>query len=141
MRKNNVKDRLDTLLIILKGQKLTTKEERDLNQFYNNITNSMKKTESGTISNFADEPLSPELYRVVRTVTIWKVIISQYKTKRWFEKKSKKLMKDIHPPIPTEWTIITDILKNIRKVRQQLKGIKTNVFELRKQHLIRKGQL
>ena len=78
----------------------------------------MKKAEPGTISNFADEPWSLELYRVVRIVIIWKVIISQYKTKCWFEKKSKKLMKDIYPSIPTEWTIITDILKNIRKERQ-----------------------
>ena len=43
MRKNNVKDRLDTLLIILKERKLTTKEEIDLNQLDNIITNSMKK--------------------------------------------------------------------------------------------------
>ena len=43
MGKHNDKDRLDTLLIILKERKLTTKEEIDLNQLDNIITNSMKK--------------------------------------------------------------------------------------------------
>ena len=65
------------------------------------------------MGNFADEPWYPELHRAVRTLTIWKVTLSQYKTRLWFEKQIKKLKKDIDPPIPTEWTTITDILRNI----------------------------
>ena len=49
------------------------------------------------------------------------------------------MKKDIDPPIPTEWTTINDILRNIRKARKQLKSTKTNAFELRKQHLIRRA--
>ena len=45
----------------------------------------MKKAELKTMGNFADEPWSPELYRAVRTLTVWKVILSQYKTRLWFE--------------------------------------------------------
>ena len=139
MEKNNVKNRLDKIILILKDRKLSDTEEKDLNQIDNIITSAMKKAESKTMGNFADEPWSPELHRAVRTLTIWKVILSQYKTRLWFEKQIKKLKKDIDPPIPTEWTTITDILRNIRKARKQLKSTKTNAFELRKQHLIRRA--
>ena len=41
------------------------------------------------MGNFADESWSPELHRAVKTLTIWKVILSQYKTRLWFEKQIK----------------------------------------------------
>ena len=102
MEKNNVKNRLDKIILILKDRKLSDNEEKELNQIDNIITSAMKKAESKTMGKFADEHWSPELHRAVRTLTIWKVILSQYKTRLWFEKRIKKLKKDIDPPIPTE---------------------------------------
>ena len=44
MEKNNVKNRLDKIILILKDRKLSDTEEKDLNQIDNIITSAMKKS-------------------------------------------------------------------------------------------------
>ena len=68
-------------MIIGKQRKLTKDEEVNLNRIDQLITKIMLKVEKKISNQHHNSPWSPELHDSIRTVSIWKSILSQFKTK------------------------------------------------------------
>ena len=79
--KNNVEKQIEHILITSKQRKLTQEEEIDLNRIDQLITKIMLKAEKCINNQQHNFPWSPALHDTIRNVSIWKSILSQFKTK------------------------------------------------------------
>ena len=80
-----------------------------------------------------NSPWFPELHDSIRTVSIWKSILFQFKTKLSFQKQIDFYLSSLSSPISIEWTNFTNIKYKLSKAQSQLRKNKTNAKELRTQ--------
>ena len=86
---------------IVGERKLISQEEKDLNQLDKQITQIMLKTGRNIKGHNKTYPWSPELYNTVRSVSIWKAKITQYKTQVSHHNQIECLTNSMKIPIDT----------------------------------------
>ena len=69
------------------------------------------------------------------TVSIWKKIVLQFKTRLSHHSQIEYQTKSLETPIDTQWINKGDIKINLRNSNRNLKKIQTEATELRTQHL------
>ena len=89
-------------MIIGKQRKLTQDEEVNLNRIDELITKNMLKIENKINNQHHNFPWSPELHDFIQTVSIWKSILSQFKTKLSFQRKIDFYRSSLSSSISTE---------------------------------------
>ena len=76
----NLEVKVKALFVTAQQQKLNREEDESLNKVDNQITLTMLNTEK-KINTQQTTPWSPELNTAIRTVTLWKLTLTQLKTK------------------------------------------------------------
>ena len=89
-------------MTISKTSKLTLEEEINLSRIDKLITTIMLRAEKKIHNQHNSSPLSPELHDSIRIVSIWKSILSQFKTKLSFQKQINVFLSSLSSPINIE---------------------------------------
>ena len=139
INKYNIESQIETKLKISKQRKLTKEEEVNINRIDILITKIMLRVENKINNQQHNSPWSLELYDSIRTVSIWKSILSQFKTNLSFQKQIDSYLSSLSSPISIEWTNFANIKYKLSRAQFQLRKNKTNVKELRTQHLMQRA--
>ena len=75
----------------------------------------------------------------IRIVSIWKSILSHFKTKLSFQKQINFYLSSLSTPISIEWFNFAEIKRKLRQAKSTLRKHKTNEKELRTQHLLQRA--
>ena len=136
--KNNIEKQIEHILITSKQHKLTQEEEIDLNRIDQLITKIMLKAEKCINNQQHNFPWSPALHDAIRIVSIWKSILSQFKTKLSFQKQITFYLSSLSTPINIDWFNFAENKRKLRQTKSNLRKNKTNAKELRTQHLLQR---
>ena len=108
-------------MTISKTRKLTLEEEINLNRIDKLITTIMLRAEQKIHNQHHNSPWSPELHDSIQIVSIWKSILSQFKTKLSFQKQINFFLSSLSSPIDIEWTDFTNIKYKLSRAQTQLR--------------------
>ena len=131
IHKYNIESQIEHILIISKQRKLTQTKEINLNRMDQLIKKIMLKAKKKIKHQQPNSPWSPVLHDFIRIVSIWKSILSQFKTKLSFQKQINFYLSSLYTPISIEWSTFANIKFNLRRAQFQLRKNKTNTKELR----------
>ena len=84
----------------------------------------MLKAENNIKGQSNTYPWSPELHDAVRSVSIWKVKLTQNKTKVSHLNQIEYLTKSMQTPIDTSWKHPSELKRNLREATKELKKIR-----------------
>ena len=96
----------------------------------------MLKAEKSINKQHHKSPWSPALHDAIQIVSIWKSIISQFKTKLSFQKQINFYQSSLSSPISIDWFNFADLKRKLRQAKSNLRTTTTNAKELRTQHLM-----
>ena len=99
--KRNIEEKLEILVTISKNRKLNDNEEKQFNYLDMNITGIMLKAEKKIVGQVNKSPWSPILHDAVRTVSIWRTLLKQFKPKMCHQSQLKFLLQSMSSPIDT----------------------------------------
>ena len=102
---------------------MTTKEEKELNQLDKQITTIMIEVEKTIKSHHNIYPWSSELHNDVRTVSIWKAILTQYKPKIFHQSQLVFLTTSTYVTITPNLNRQLEIKRKLRSITKELKRI------------------
>ena len=86
---------------IARAKQLISQEEKELNQLDKKITQIMLKTERNIKDHNDTCPWSPELHDTVKSISIWKAKITQYKIQVSHHNQIENLTKSMRISIDT----------------------------------------
>ena len=95
----------------------------------------MLKAEKSINNQQHNSPWSPALHDSIRIVSIWKSILSQFKTKLSFQKQINFYLSSLSTPIIIKRFNFTEIKRKLRQTKSTLRKNKTNAKESRTQHI------
>ena len=98
----------------------------------------MLKAENKINNQHHNSPWSSALHDTIRIVSIWKSILSQFKTKLSFQKKIHFYLSPLSFTISIKWSKFADTKRNLRQAQSHLRKNKTNAIESRTQHLMKR---
>ena len=104
-----------------------------------NITRIILKAEKKIVGQENKSPWSPILHDAVRTVSIWRALLKQFKTKLSHQSQLKFLLQSMSSPIDTSWIDPADIQRNLRKAYRNLQQVRSNATKLRINHLLQRA--
>ena len=110
---------MSTLLTIAQKRTLTQEEDESLNKLDNQITTIMLNAEK-KINCKQTSPWSPELHIAIRTVTLWKLTLTQLKTKISQHKNITVIQNKLTLTINLEWKTISDIFHHLKMAQHHL---------------------
>ena len=120
-------------------RKLTSQEEKDLNQLYKQSTQIMLKVERNIKGHNNTYPQSPGLHDSVRTVSIWKAKITQYKIHVSHHNQIEFLTKSMKTLIDTSQNHQSELKKNLRCVIRDFNKIRNKAQQLKDVHLMKRA--
>ena len=126
-------------MIISKQRKLIQKEEVNLNRIYQLITLKLLQAEKKINNQHHNSPWSLALQDSIRIVSIWKSILSQFKTKLSFQKQINFYLSSLSSSICIECSTFANIKSNLRQAQYQLRKNKKNAKDLTTQHLMQRA--
>ena len=91
----------------------------------------MLKAEKSINNQQHNSPWSPALHDAIRIVSIWKSILSLFKTKISFQKQINFYLSSLSTPISIEWYNFAEIKRKLHQAKSTLRKNKTNAKELR----------
>ena len=100
--------KVSAMLTIVQQRTLTQEEDESLNKLDNQITMIMLKAEK-RINCKQTYPWSPELHIAIRTVTLWKLTLTQLKTNISQHKNITSIQQTLPTTIDLNWKISSDI--------------------------------
>ena len=109
----NLEAKASTLLTIAQQQTLTQQEDESLNKLDNQITTIMLNAEK-KINWKQTSPWSPELHIAIQTVTLWKLTLTQLKTKISQHKNITAIQNKLTLTINLEWKNLSDIFHHLK---------------------------
>ena len=124
---------------ISKQRKLTKEEEVNLDRIDKLITKIMLRAKKKINNQQHNSIWSPELHDSIKIVSIWKSILSQFKTKLLFQNQIDFYMSSLSSPITIEWTNFANIKYKLSRDQTQIRKNKKNAKELRTQHLMQRA--
>ena len=103
------------------------------------ITRIMLKAENKIVGQENKAPWSPILHDAVRTVSIWRNILKQFKTNMSHQSQLNFLLQSMSSPIDTSWIDPEDIQRNLRNAYRNLQQVRSNATNLRINHLLQRA--
>ena len=100
----------------------------------------MLKAEKKIVGQENRSPWSPILHDAVRTVSIWRTLLKQFKTKIFHQSQLNFLLQLIISPIDTSWIDPVNIQRNLRNEYRNLQQVRSNATNLRIYHLYKEHQ-
>ena len=101
----------------------------------------MLKVENYITGHQHTHPWSPELHDDVRTVSLWKTVLTQFRTKIYHQRQVKVMLQSMNKIIDINWSHSSDIKKNLKKLILNIKRTKKSAVELRIKHLIERASV
>ena len=126
------------LLLLAKTIKLNDKEEKQLNYLKTDITRVMLKAENKIVGQENKSHWSPILHDTIRTVSIWRTLLTQFKTNISHQSQIKFLLQSVSSPIDTSWKDAAEIQRKLRDDYRNLQQVRSNATNLRKTQLLQK---
>ena len=123
------------MLTITQERKLTQEENDYLNKLDNRITMIMLNTEKKRNSQ-ETSPWSPELYIVIRKVTLWKLTLTKLKTNISQHKTITSIQQTLKIIIDITWKTSSDIFHQRKSAKFNLIQIRKESIKLRTNYLI-----
>ena len=99
----------------------------------------MLKSEKKIVGQENKSLCSPILHDAVRTVSIWRTLLSQFKTKLSHLSHIKFLIQSISSPIYTSWIDAADIQRNPRDAYINLQQVRSNATNVRINYLLQRA--
>ena len=101
----------------------------------------MIKIDKITICNSNKCLWPPVLHQTIRKVSLWKIILTQFKTKIFHHQQLHKVQENLHPTISTKLKYVSENYYNLCSARKVIRSVKVNSIELRHDHLLRHTSL
>ena len=130
--------KVNTLLTIAQQRTLTQEENESLNKLDNQITKIMINAEK-KINCKQTSPWSPELHIAIRTVTLWKLTLTQLKTKISQHKNITSIQNKLTLTINLDWKTPHDIFHHLKMAKNQLIHIRKESTQLRTNYLLQRA--
>ena len=99
----------------------------------------MLKAEKSINNQHYNLPWFPALHDAIQIVSIWKSILSQFKTKLSFQKQITFYLSSLSSPISIEWLNFAELKRKLRQAKSNLRTTTTNAKELQIQHLMQRS--
>ena len=103
------------------------------------ITRIMLKAEKKIVGQENKTAWSPILHNAVRTVSTWRTLLKQFKTKISHQSQLKFLLESMSSPIDTSWIDPTNIQRNLRNAYRNLQQVRSNATNLIINHLLQRA--
>ena len=126
------------MLNIVQKRKLTQEENDSLNKLDNQITLIMLNAEK-KIQSQKTSPWSPELNNAIRKVTLWKLTLTQLKTKISQHKTISSIQQTLRTKVDLSWKTPSDIYHQFKSAQSNLLQIRKDSTTLRTNHLIQRA--
>ena len=136
--KQKLEEKVSTLLTIAQKRILTKEEDDSLNKLDNQITMIMLNAEK-KINCKQTSPWSPELHIAIRTVTLWKLTLTQLKTKVSQHKNILAIQNKLKVTINLDWQHPSDIFHHLKLAQHNLIQIRKESSQLRTNYLLQRA--
>ena len=99
----------------------------------------MLKTKKNIINQHNNSPWYLALHGAIRILSIWKTILTQFKTKIFFQKQINFYLSSLSTPISIEWFNFTEIKRKLRQAKSTLRKNKKIAKAFGTQHLLQQA--
>ena len=130
--------KVNAMLTIAQQRTLTQEEDESLNKLDNQITIIMLNAEK-KINCKQTSPWSPELHITIRTVTLWKLTLTELKTNISQHKNITSIQQTLPTTIDLNWKISSDVIHQLKRAKYNLIEIRKEFTQFRTNYLLQRA--